>query len=424
MNCLRILAAILLVSAIAVSSRAAVFSGRLGLSSYLWERSEVDSSDTRHWQNVGSASLRLDRIAGRDIEICTSLRGRYDVRNAGDNLDDYCLYNLQARWRDIGQVADLTAGRHLVPWPAGAVSIDGASAVVRPWRGFDVAGYIGLVAPEDGRFKVQTAHEGRAFGAQLGYHSRMSGSVALFFAELHRVRFYGPFEVNNLAYRTVGLDWRRPVARFGSLYGQFTYETPTQRIGRVHLSARWQATPKVAINGQFRYRRPHIPYNSIFWVFGEARYYEGRLRTNVRLNENWSANVGGAYVDLVEGHILRYDLGVAHRHFDLTLHAQSGKTGSTFGVSGEALYPVNSRWTVRGGTRYDSYDISEDQAEANIASSWWAGVRWNWLPESTLDLEGQFLTQNIKTLTSFAGDKSDFRIVARISWWFFQRLDG
>ncbi|MEW5702575.1 MAG: TonB-dependent receptor [Candidatus Zixiibacteriota bacterium] len=424
MNRLRILATIALVLTTVTAGQATVFSGRLGVSSYVWERSEVDSTDTRHVQNVGTASLRLARIGGRDIEVSTSLRGRYDLRNAGDNLDDYHVYSLQCRWRDLAQVVDLTVGRHFVSWPVSPVSIDGASLSVHPGHGFALSGYAGVSVPDDGRLRVQTAAEGQALGVQLGYRARAVGSMSVFFAQHDRARLYGTFAVDNLAYRTLGLDWRRPVARFGSLYGQFTYEMPTQRMSRLHLSARWQASPNVALNGQFRYRRPDLPYNSIFWVFGDARYYDWRLRTNIRLNDVWSVTAGGAYVDLVAGHVLRYDLGATHRYFNLTLHAQSGRTGSTFGVSGEAQYPISHRWTLHGGSRFDSYELIEDQADANTATAWWAGARWDWVPQSTLELEAQLVTQDLNTERLFAGDKSDVRLLARISWWFFRRLDG
>ncbi|MBI3873316.1 MAG: hypothetical protein HY304_09600 [candidate division Zixibacteria bacterium] len=408
-----------------VAAHATVFSGRVGVSSYLWERSELDSTDTRHWQNSATASLRLDRIGGQNLEISTSLRGRTDARNAGDNVNDYRVYNLQARWRDIAHRLDLTGGRQWVAWPVGSTSIDGASATLRATCGFDVGGYFGLLAPEDGRFKTTNYDDGHAFGAQLGYRRPAVGNLALFFNERHLSRTYetsvGAKPVNNLAARTIGIDWRKPIERFGSLYGQLAYDLPTERLNRVQLSARWRMSPTVSVNGQFRYRRPDLAYNSIFWVFGGSRYYEERLRLDVRLNSDWTLNMGGAYVNLVDGNITRFDAGLSHRYISFTLHGQGGASGNTFGLSGDVLYPITPKWMIRGGSNYASYDLYEDQPESNWEVSSWAGLRWQWLPQSTADVEGQFLSQNIKTQSQFAGDKSDFRLLMRITWSFFSR---
>ena len=87
------------------TGQATVFSGRVGLSSYVWERSELDTTATRHCQNTGSVSLRLARIAGTDLTMATSLRGQYDSRNLSTNADDYHVYNFTVRWKNIATVS-------------------------------------------------------------------------------------------------------------------------------------------------------------------------------------------------------------------------------------------------------------------------------------------------------------------------------
>ena len=74
------------------------------------------------------------------------------------------------------------------------------------------------------------------------------------------------------------------------------------------------------------------------------------------------------------------------------INGKAGGSGSTIGISGRALYPVNERWTVRGGARYASYELYEDQEDANSEGSVWGGVRWTWTPQSAFDVEAQFLT--------------------------------
>jgi len=403
-------------------AEATTLSGRVGLSTYLWRYREVDSTDTRHLQNTGTLNLRLGQIAAQDLEVLTSMRGRFDVRNAGDNPSDYHVYDLQVRWKNIGKAVDLTGGRHRVYWPNGTVSIDGGSATIHPGYGVEVGGFIGLIAPEDGRFKMTTYDKGHALGAQVGYHSTVVGDLAVSFAQKNIARTYGAQAVDNLASRTVGLDWKRTVKNFGGLYGQMLYQLPTQRLGRVHLSARWRASDDFSVNAQFRYRRPDLAYNSIFWVFGESRYYEGRLQLSYRLNPTWSVNAGGVHVDLVGGKSERFELGVSHRYFSLTVSGKTGWSGKTIGVSGEALYPVNDRWTLRGGTHLSSYELAEDAAESNFEASSWAGCTWHWMTQSTLDAEVQYVSQDIKVKTNYGDGSSDIRLMLRLSWWFFNHL--
>lgn len=404
------------------ASQAAVFSGRVGVSSYLWERSELDSSDTRHWQNTGTLGLRLARIAGNDLEIATTMRGRLDSRSQGDNIDDYHVYDLYARWRKIARALDLTVGRHRLSWASGSVGIDGGSAELRLCKGWELGGYLGSLVPEDGRFKSTDFDEGHAVGARLGNRSKSLGTVFLTFSEKRIVRSYGETEVDNLASRNFGIDWRKSLVSFGSLYGNLLYDQTRMRIERGHFSARWDATRTISLQGQYRYRRPSIAYNSIFWVFGDSEYREGRLRLFVKLTPTWSLTVGGALVDIGDGDAQRFDLGVSHRYGSLMLQTKTGASGTTTALSGDLMYPLTAVWTLRAGSRYSSFELIEDQEEASTEKSAWAGVRWQWMPQSTLDVEAQYLTQDLKTMTSFAGDESDFRLIARFSWWFFNRI--
>lgn len=400
-----------------------ILSGRLGVSSYLWEYSELDTTDTRHLQNTGTLSLRLARIADQDLEINAAMRGRYDIRNTGDNLDDYHVQHLQVRWRNIGQRADLTAGRQRLYWPTGSVWIDGGAVAVRPLRRVEVAGYIGMTAPEDGRFKTTEYDDGHAFGGRVQYSHGAGRQMALSFAQRNAARSYGDLDLHTLAAQTIGLDWRHRFDKSWNTYGHVNYDLIREEIARAHFSARWQATRDLAINGQFRFRTPSIPYNSIFWVFGGSRYYEGRLRLNYRVNPDWTVTVGGALVDLVDDQVQRFDLGFAHRYFSVMLNGKSGWSGNTIGIAGDALYPLNDQWQLRGGARYSSFEFSEDQEEANTEAGLWAGVLWRAMPQASVELEGQYLTQDIKTQPGItSGDESDFRVIARVSWWFFSRI--
>lgn len=408
------------------AAEATVLSGRVGVSSYLWERSEQDTTETRHLQNTGTLSLRLARIGGQDLCVSTSMRGRFDARNRGDNADDYRVYHFNMKWRNIADRVDFEGGRHRVYWPTGTVGIDGGSAEARLWRGIAIGGYFGVTPPEDGSLKITEFDDGHAYGAQVSLRQCKLGRIIVAFAERRAARGYfvdgQEVTLDNLVSRRIGLDWRRSIKDFGTAYGQLTYDMPTQRIGRLHLSARWKATPTVSVHGQFRYRRPDIAYNSIFWVFGGSRYYEARLRANIRINPTWTVNIGGTYIDLVDDNTQRFDVGLTHRYFSVMIHGKAGGAGSTMGLTGSALYPVNERWMVHGGARYSSYEFGEDQEDANWETAIWGGARWNWMPQSSIELEAQFLSQDITTQMDFAGNEGDFRLLARVSYWFFNRF--
>ncbi|GAB4325646.1 MAG: hypothetical protein Kow0074_19540 [Candidatus Zixiibacteriota bacterium] len=419
-------AVVVLATVVAVSSpaEATVFSGRVGLSSYLWEGAEPDSTETRHTQNTGTLSLRLARIGGEDLTVSTSMRGRYDVRNAGDNVDDYRVYTLQFKWNNMFERADLTGGRQRIYWPTSTVAIDGGHLAVRPLSKLEISGYYGLTVPDDGSLRLNEHDDGHAFGARVQVRP-MNSMLAFSFAQLNRARNYQDFEVDNLAYRRLALDWRRTFPKFGSAYANLSYDMPTQRINRAHVSLRWQAASDISINGQFRYRRPDLYYNSIFWVFGDSRYYEGRLRINYKINDKWTVNAGGALLDLVDESATRFDFGVTHRYFNAMVHGKTGYAGATIGVSGQVLYPINEKWLLRGGTRFSSYELDEAQNESNFEVSSWAGVQWRWLEQSSLDVEAQLLNHDIKTQDdAYLGGDSEFRLLARVSYWFFKRLDG
>ena len=163
---MRIIVTLLWVGLVTSSSWAAVLSGRATLSSYVWNHTEIDSSETRHLQNSGTLGLKLARIGGKDLEITTTLRGSYDKRNQGDDMDDYRVHDLMARWKNLAGVADLTVGRQRIFWPTASVAVDGASADVDILNALQVGGYIGTLAPEDGHFRPTDYDEGHAFGCE------------------------------------------------------------------------------------------------------------------------------------------------------------------------------------------------------------------------------------------------------------------
>ncbi len=416
--------ATLLVLGCASLTQATTLSGRVGLSAYVWQYQEVDSSKTRHIQNTGSLSLRLGQIGGQDLEILTALRGRIDLRNSGDNLSDYHVYDLQVRWKNIAKFADLTGGRHQIFWPNGAVSIDGGSVKLHPRCGAELSGYIGVLAPEDGRFRLTTYDKGHAFGAQFAYHSNFTGDLAVSFAQKNAARVYesGTPTLSSLASQTLGLDWRHPVRGFGRVYANAIYQIPTERIDRVNLSVLWRASDAWSAEAQFRYRRPNLAYNSIFWVFTESHYSEGRLNLSYRINPLWSVNAGGVHVDLGDTKSDRFELGVGHKYFSVMLNAKTGWSGKTIGVSGDAYYPVNDSWTVRGGLHVSSYEVMEDSPEKNSEASVVAGGTWHWMPQSTIDADLQYVTQKIKVPSNYGDGSNDLRFMLRLSWWFFNRL--
>jgi hypothetical protein len=416
--------ALVAVVAFSLPVEATVLSGRVGLSSYLWEQAEPDSTTTRHTQNTGTMNLRLARIGGEDLTISTSMRGRYDMRNAGDNVDDYRFYTLQFEWKNLFGRSDVRGGRQRIYWPTGSVGIDGGQLAVRPLPRVEVSGYYGLTVPEDGSLRLVEHDDGHAFGARVQYRPAKS-HIALSFAQLNRARHYQDFTVDNLASQRLALDWRRPIDGFGSAYGNIGYDLLRERIERAHVSLRWQASPQMSVNGQFRFRRPNLDYNSIFWVFGDSRYYEGRLRANYKIDDTWSVNAGVALLDLVSESATRFDLGLAHRYFSAMIHGKTGYAGSTMGLSGYVLYPLNETLLLRGGTRFSTFELIENQDESNFEVSTWAGFQWRWLTQSTLDVEAQLLNHDIKTQQDvYLGDNTEFRLLARVSYWFFHRLDG
>ncbi len=419
---MRIIVTLLWVGLVTSSSWAAVLSGRATLSSYVWNHTEIDSSETRHLQNSGTLGLKLARIGGKDLEITTTLRGSYDKRNQGDDVDDYRVHDLMARWKNLAGVADLTVGRQRIFWPTASVAVDGASADVDILNALQVGGYIGTLAPEDGHFRPTDYDEGHAFGIRLVCQTKAVGKVSLSFAERRHAASYNGTSVNTLASRVAGIDWRRPIIEFGTVYGHLTYDLPRRHIGRAQFSVRWDAMPTVSIQTEYRYRRPSIAYNSIFWVFGQSDYAEGRARVYWRPTHTWTFSIGLATINVSGDNAERFDLGVSHKYFSVMLHGKSGVAGNTVGVSGDATYPLNGQWTIRGGSNYSSYELIEDQAESNMEAAIWGGLRWQAWSQSTIDIEAQYLTRDIVTALHAPTDKSDVRLLARVSWWFFQRV--
>lgn len=419
---MKLLVPLLLVTLAASNSRAAVFSGRMTASSYVWDRTEVDSTNTQHLQNAATLGLRLARIGGQDLEISTTVRGNYDKRSRGDDVDGYRIHDLLARWKDLAGAADLTLGRQRIFWPGVSAVVDGMAADIDLFNALEIGGYAGALAPADGRFRPTNVDKGHAFGARIVSHTKAVGNLSFSFAERRHSASYGDVALDPLASRIAGLDWRRTITGFGSLYGHLLYDLPRRQIGRVQFSARWNVKPTISVQSEYYFRRPSIAYNSIFWVFGKSDYAEGRLRLHWRPSQSWTFSAGFATIDVAGANARRLDLGMSHKYFSLMLHGRDGVAGNTVGVSGDVMYPLNEDWTIRGGSNYSSYELFEGQADSNTESAFWGGLRWQAWSQSTIDVEVQYLNRDNVAARYDPGNSSDVRFIARLSWWFFRRL--
>ena len=432
---------------------------RFSTSVYSWENQFADSTSSKSFRGYQTANIHAYGVGMPNLSFHTYFRGAYDM-GSGKVTDNpqYRFYSLYAQWKNTDQKThklDVRAGRQQVLTGLRSPTIDGIRADYSNQDNYSVTGYFGALPPVDGSLAVLKPFERHAMGAKVSTSKFLNTNAALTFVDksrdgayAHTLNYLGGdsiFQRADLQERLIGFDANRMFMKKINWFYHFEYDMLLKNVRRVSTDVQYNHNEKFFVGVEYIYRRPNIMYNTIFSSFDDIHAnQEIWLRGNYRINDLWSVNAeyANVFYDLKDA--WRYGLGVGFWRTNLNYQRRMGYGGTMDMISAAAYYPVNSKLRTDCSVSYMRWDLEDDItadtfpaplpvndpydlarqvfSNTNTSITAIARVNYEFLRTFNVDVEGQFLSQNIKSSPVFAGNKTDYRIFLRANYWIFHKL--
>lgn len=416
--------------------------GRFTTAAYTYEREIPDSLNTGAIRFFQTGSLTLTGLGSPRASLQTSLRTSLDLIHRAENDPSTRVYS--AFWRWAGESVTFTGGRQFISAGVGVGTVDGMRIAVRFKDYLRLDFYGGTLAPL-GRSRVFNAWDD---GHMAGIHlvsKKMAGTTlgASFFRRTRRVEPYwsrlgagypdsvwvdrvvlnGSYEVrpNALDQEMAGLDIEKTVGP-SSLYGWLDLGLAGPvRVRRGEVEYRFSAVRSTAFIS-YLFRSPWASANSIFSIFTQRPSHEVTGRGEVRISLAWGLSGDVSALSFAGRAGFRAGGGITLANGYLGYTLRRGYGGTSDGIGLEIRPRLGGKVWMDVGGHVESFRYEEGPGARSRVLSGTLGVNFRPTKHLSLSVEGQGLSQNLRTptrLNPFPGLRHDFRFYFRASTWFF-----
>jgi len=429
MNRLRVVvtvAAILLCTSGALGQ---LFNGRLVTSFYAWEQHDTVGASSTILRAFQLAQFSLTH---GNLSLHTYLQGGMNGTSEFGDLGIVRAYNLYARWSNIGRVLDVSLGRQAVYAGVGAGTIDGMllrGTLLQ--RQLFVTAYGGATVRSDFRGVQENWKDNYNVGGQLLFRS--TGGLRLGASYMNRrmerdeyetlrtrdTTFAAfPYQVvpESRAEQYLSGDVSYAMRGSFSVYGRYDYDLNFSRTSRVEGGARVNLSDRLTLLADYFYRVPRVAYNSIFSAFvaNSVREIEGGVEYAFLPRTRAFARF--AWVSYEGDDSKRWTVGLNNAYGSVSYSGSDGYAGELQSLSVWGSYPLlESLLVPNAGVTYASYRYSAAEERMN-AISVLLGTTIRPFRTVWFDVQGQWLSNRV-----YSGD---FRVQAKLTYWFSERLSG
>lgn len=433
---------------------AQTLSTRLSTSVYSWENQYADSTTQKSFRGYQTAIFHANGIWKSNISLHGYVTGSYDLAGARQDNPDYRVYNLYAQWKSDptkNHRWEARVGRQQVYAGVRAPSIDGVRYDFYNADKYGFMAYYGALPPADGTVKMGRPADRSAFGAKVMTSKLAQTHMALTYVERRSIgQYYYTINERNadtLVYspdldeRLIAFDANRNF--FGKInwFYNVTYDALASNVRKISTDVQFQPLHTLWFAVQYAYRRPDLYYNTIFAKFDDIdANQELWVRGTYQFNTDWSFNGEYANVFYKMKDAWRYGAGLTYQRTNVSYQWRLGYGGTIKQISLSSYYPVRRNMYLYGGLTYATYDMKDDITSSDFSSSSTQDIyrqvyqytnssmtavlrcNYNLMQAMNVDVEGQYLSQNIKTSPVFAGSKYDLRFFVRANYWFFNKI--
>jgi len=433
-TCSLLLMIALLASLFPYPTEGQTINGRFNTTFYTWDRVDGRLTGPDEYSKVthfrGYQTFRFGITHG-DISLRTYSQFSQDFNTSMEGDPVGRIYDLHLRWRNIFDVLELNVGRHPIYSGVGRGTIDGGSLRLNINDGKYTAHiYAGsLVRPfQSGR--IQSWDDRRMVGGQLAIRPFQGLYASVSYMDRHNRReeyiatradsLFNPIQVlidgDSREFQLASTDISYQLGNRASLYGRFDYNLDDSQPQRMEFWSRVNITPELALTGEYIYREPLVPLNSIFRMFEIESNQEIEGGLEYRMTD-WLTFTGRvAHVIYDDDNSMRIAVGAASKYGSFSFSRTDGYAGELNSISVMGNYPLtgDDRWVVSAGGGYASYTPADYDGESDWAISAIGGISHKVSRSFSLDVRGQYITNRVFDY--------DTRIFIRVNYWFFENL--
>jgi len=389
--------AVLLFLAILIAGNATAveITGRLFSDLYAYE-----SRDTGHLRPYLGARANLTLLRDqnyRSLSFRTYFRWRSDFSNKLTDDPQTFIYDSYLKLTGYPGRTDIRLGRQFVFNSTGSVLLDGLRVkyIISRKLKFDFFGG-SSVSSEDPE-KIQSLSDHLSLGGKISYNSSMDGRYGLNWMLRKRD--------GSVYYNRVGLDSWRKLGNF-EYYGRFSYNFVGFRVGEIMSRLNWTFNAWL-ISGEFQWREPSVPGNSIFSLIDFNRYKETRFNIQRKIWRGISA-VGQVHVTFFENdNAWRMGFGFRSSMYSIMWNHQQGYAGDRDGLSGFLNLRLHPKLNFLASANLYRYRIQIEQEDKSDAYTGSAGFAWRPGYNLSARIEGQYLRNAVQS--------EDYRLLIKLA---------
>jgi len=424
--------------------------GRFSTSVYTWENQFADETATKSFQGAQTLILNSNNVGMKDLSFYTFVRGTYDLGATSSNNPDYRVYSFYGQWHHHTPTQRFSTkiGRQTVFTGLRSPTVDAVEADYGYKDYFTAMGYFGALPPDNGQAAILKPFLRRSFGGKISTSRVFETNLAVTYYEKSREgNFYSVPSVYHgdsiiarpdMQERLLAFDASRAVIANLTTYEQVQFDLLEKQLQKFTSDWRYEISDKASFAATYTFRRPSILYNSIFSAFDDLQSnQEIWLRANYRYDAMWSfyGDYANVFYDLKDA--WRWSLGVTYWRTGLSYSRRDGYGGTVNSISASAYYPVTPHIGANASLTYSSFNFKGDQIgssdvvdfiskqvlkNSNQSFEALAAIRYDFNRMLNVDVETQYLSQNIKSSPVFGGYKSDFRVFIRANYWFYSHM--
>ena len=364
---------------------AAGLKGRLSSELYVYE--DGDKDHVRLYESIRLNFNTSDSPTGPRLSFHSHLRWMTDLADKFDTNPQTFVYASYARLTGLPRGSDIYLGRQFVYSSVGSTLLDGLRIRYRFLRDFEMDLFGGSAVSSAEPDKIQSLSDYAAAGGRLIYKLNSSSRLGLHWM----MRRSG----GSVSYNRLGLDGKYR-SGIWSMYGRFAYNAASLRMGEILIRGTY-SPGKYYFSGEFDWREPSVPANSLFSLIDFNRYRQARFEFHRPVYRHIRIVARGNINFYSDENSWSGSLGVTGGTWSLVWRHQSGYGGDNNGVTGFVnirLTPSMELYANANFNRYRVQDLQEELSDAYVTTG---GIQKRFGKEFNVRLEGQYLRNAIKS---------------------------
>lgn len=399
--------------------------GRLSSALYTFERFDSQNSSEKYirtFENIG-LNFNLGRFS-----LITRTNIEANIGNSLDNDPRVRFYNLYIEARKLLDIATVKIGRQSNFNNVAGGLFDGVDLKLEKWD-FTLSGFYGGNVPAFQKLQLTDDWKNDyILGGKLetgilpntrfaiGYINKNFKAVD--YTSLRINNNLDPIQIliqqKSNQYQFITGEASYYMDNIFNVYSQYDYDLNFNKTSKFEITGRYEQIKDLGIEVYYNYRQPLVRYNSIFSVFDYGNTWELEGSVDYKIFNWLTVFEKFAHVKYQEASSERFTIGFNSDFGSVSYRKNLGYTGELDAVSlftGHSFF--NGFFTPSVGISYTTYKIA-DENEKNNLTSVLAGFNLRPWKNLSVDLQGQYMDNKIY--------KNDFRMLAKINYWFNTNL--